>query len=80
MIKSAMAPATMKVMTMSRRGLLKAGLLSDLGVGEDAIDDWMQNARGRDVFWCGEAVFLEGFASRGGRVLLFDGVIVADRW
>jgi hypothetical protein len=37
MIKSAMVPATMQVMTMSRRGLQKAGLLSGGGVGEDAM-------------------------------------------
>jgi hypothetical protein len=45
MIKSAIAPTTMQVMTMSRRGLQKAGLLSGGGVGEAAMSGWMQNSR-----------------------------------
>jgi hypothetical protein len=45
-MKSAMAPTTMQVITMSKVGLQKAGLLSGGGVGEDAMGGWMQNARG----------------------------------
>jgi hypothetical protein len=45
MIKSAMAPTTIQVMTMSRRGLQKAGLLSGGGVEEGAMCGWMQVAR-----------------------------------
>lgn len=37
MIKSAIEAMTMQVMTMSRSGLQKAGLLSGGGVGEDAM-------------------------------------------
>jgi hypothetical protein len=36
---------TMQVMTMSRSGLQKAGLLSGGGMGEDAMGGWMQDAR-----------------------------------
>jgi hypothetical protein len=56
MIKSAIEAMTMQVMTMSRRGLQKAGLLSGGGVGEDAIGGWMQNSRRCDFLlmrWSG---------------------------
>jgi hypothetical protein len=45
MRKSAMAPATMQVMTMSNKGLENAGLFSGGGVGEDAMGGWMQDVR-----------------------------------
>jgi hypothetical protein len=50
MIKSAIEAITMQVMTMSRTGLQKAGLLSGGGTGEDAMGGWMQNGRECDFF------------------------------
>jgi hypothetical protein len=50
MIKSAIEATMIQVMTMSRRGLEKAGLLSGGGVGEDAMDGWMQNSLVCDFF------------------------------
>jgi hypothetical protein len=62
MIKSAMAPATMQVMTMRRRGLQKAGLLSGGGVGEDAMVVGCRMARRCDFF----LTRLDGFLHAGG--------------
>lgn len=58
MIKSAIEATTMQVMTISRRGLQKAGLLSGGGMGEDAINSWMQNARECGFFRYGGVAFL----------------------
>lgn len=54
MIKSAMEATTMQVITISRRGLQKAGRLSGGGTGEDAMGDLMQKTHGCDFsFWRG---------------------------
>jgi hypothetical protein len=61
MIKSAIEATTMQVITISRRGLQKAGRLSGGGTGEDAMGGWMQKARGCDFsFWCGGAAPFRG--------------------
>ena len=66
MIKSAIEAMTMQVMTMSRRGLQKAGLLSGGGVGEEAMGGWMQNARGCEFLLMGAAVISDGVLQAGG--------------
>ena len=64
-MKSAIEAMMMQVMTMSRTGLQKAGLLSGGGTGEDAMSVGcrMQNARKCDFFLMRRAPFLVGSAS-----------------
>ena len=62
-MKSAIEAMMMQVMTMSRTGLQKAGLLSGGGTGEDAMAGWMQNARECVLFLMRRARFLMGSAS-----------------
>jgi hypothetical protein len=49
--KTAIAPATTQIMTISRRGLQKACLFSGGGVGEEAMGSWMQNVGVRGFFY-----------------------------
>ena len=64
MRKSAIAPATMQVMTISKVGPQKACLFSGGGVGEEAMWSWMQDVKFVKFLLRGERVFYKGFLQK----------------